>query len=115
MTYLKQNYTLYSTLFNNYNFFYNRMKQDMKNIKKILSLLLLSILFQTKNIKAFSKETVEQIHFITSITTILTSIIPDINGNTKWHNLFNKHKNISLPSAVTATTLNQNQTMVNAF
>lgn len=64
----------------------------MKNTKKILPLLLLSILFQTKNIKAFSKETVEQIHFITSITTILTSIIPDLNGNTKWHNLFNKHK-----------------------
>ncbi len=64
----------------------------MKNTKKILPLLLLSILFQTKNVKAVSKETVEQIHFITSMITILPSITPDINGNTKWHNLFNKYK-----------------------
>ena len=64
----------------------------MKNTKKILPLLLLSILFQVKNVKAVSKETVEQIHFITSMITILPSIIPNINGNTKWHNIFNKYK-----------------------
>lgn len=71
----------------------------MKNIKKIFTLLILSILFQTKNVKPFSKKSLEQVHFITSIMTILPSVMPDIKGGKKWQNLFNKHKkweNLSL-------------------
>ena len=72
----------------------------MKNTKKIFVLLILSILFQTKNVKPISRETVEKIHATTSLITslhyylpiIASEFEPKLRNHPKWPDLIIERK-----------------------